>query len=117
MALHSSPILKDLAEEFEENYGHLKYVHITCVVCVYVYIYALQIQGTICKEISNKISCRPTVCFQRQFAWKRYHLLLNRFTYENSYCIKQSVGMFYHLVFLVGDFDLKEVLKSTYFFS
>ena len=34
VALHNSPILDNLAKEFEEKFGHFKYVN-----CVSVYIY------------------------------------------------------------------------------
>ena len=41
VALHDSPILDNLAKEFEEKFGHLTYVKFVCVcvcVCVCVYV-------------------------------------------------------------------------------
>ncbi|XP_065918524.1 DNA-directed RNA polymerase, mitochondrial-like isoform X2 [Dysidea avara] len=68
VALHSSPILENLAEEFEENFGHLTY-----------------------KEESSKKS--PTG-----------HPGVLQCSFKDSLPGK-------------GDFDLKEVMKSVYFFS
>ena len=41
VALHDSPILDDLAKEFEKKFGHLTYV--VCVVCVRVSVCRYQI--------------------------------------------------------------------------
>ena len=46
VALHDSPILDDLAKEFEDKFGHLTYV---CVcVCVYVCVCVCVCQQRVC---------------------------------------------------------------------
>ena len=117
VALHDSPILDALAKEFEEKFGHLTYVKF----CLCVHVCARVCLYSVCTHISvlNISDMKSTQ--------KRSYLLVGRVLYnvhlETAYQEQVSIIIIKtsfsnnEISHFTGNFDIREVLKSVYFFS